>query len=127
MKNGNETFLKAGTVSKLKYKKPFCHQSAFTRTSVHNTYLFDCNYKIQADYDMFLRAYLNKISFSKWDRTISKFNMDGMSSNPHNYSVVFNELISLHKKNRINCLNTPIIGLYYLKCWIHKMRIKNNI
>jgi glycosyltransferase len=41
---------------------------------------FDCRYKILADYELILKAYMNGASFKQIDKNIAKFNMGGISS-----------------------------------------------
>ncbi len=117
IKNGKPVVEQAGNSIKLKYKKPFCHQSAFIKSQIQNKYKFNCEYKIQADYDFFLRIYIDKKKFYRWNRKVSIFDTQGMSSNVNNRPLIFAEMKELHKKNGINFLNTPILLPYYIKCW----------
>lgn len=119
---GKEKFLKAENIKKIKYKKPFCHQSVFVRNRDQKAYEFDCSYIIQADYDLFLRMYLNKKKFFQWNRSISKFSQDGMSSDPHNHKLIIKEMLLLHKNNHLNIVNTPILFPYYLKCYFQLLK-----
>lgn len=115
IKKGRPYFEAAGDPRFLSLKKPFCHQSAFVKTDIQNNYKFDCTYKIQADYDMFLRAYLDKKLFYKWKKTMSIFDTNGMSSNRKNSHLIFEELKKLHKRNGLNYFNNPLLFPYYIK------------
>ena len=124
-KNGKKEFYhKSGQAKNLTYKKPFCHQSVFVRTEIQNKYKFNCKYRIQADYDMFLRIYLDGLKIERWNRIISIFAQDGISSDPQNYGIVYKELKCLHKENGLNMINTPILLFYYIKCTLFYLKTK---
>ena len=57
----------------------FNHQSAFIRTTVMQRYRYDTRYRICADYDFFLRCYLDGIRFMYINETISCFLVGGIS------------------------------------------------
>lgn len=59
---------------------PFVHQSSFVRAILAKEYLFNLKYKIAADYDFFYRIYLNKYTFQYFDMPISRYDMNGYSS-----------------------------------------------
>lgn len=58
---------------------PFCHQSVFTRTDLVKEYMFDLKYKICADYNMFLKMYLDGRILKRVDVVISRFLCGGIS------------------------------------------------
>ena len=59
----------------------FCHQSSFVKTDLAKENLFDTNYKICADYNMFLSFYMSGKKFIKLDQTVSRFSVDGVCHN----------------------------------------------
>ncbi len=79
--NGYCKLLKSGSISDFKKTNPICHQAAFTRLSIAKQYKFDCDYKIAADFDMFLRIYSDNPNCFKCIREIvCFFLMGGLSS-----------------------------------------------
>ncbi|VEJ24446.1 glycosyltransferase family 2 protein [Helicobacter cholecystus] len=63
-----------------KSRIPFCHQSSFTRTSVHS--LFDTSYKICADYAFFINLYKSGHKFKKLHFPIASYSLNGISASP---------------------------------------------
>ena len=59
---------------------PFNHQSSMVRTSVIKKYLFNTDYKILADMDMFYRIFKDGLGFMHVDVFICNYLMDGFSS-----------------------------------------------
>lgn len=110
--------LVAGDLRKMKYKKPFVHQSALVRTDVQKKYPFDLRYRISADYDFFLKLYLRGKNFLHIDCLISAFSDSGMSCDPVNEKEIFAESIALQRRNGLNIWNTPILIPYRLKRYI---------
>ena len=60
-------------------KKHLIPQSAFIRTVIQKKYLFNLDYKISADFDSFLRMYLDGCIFKQIDYTFSNFYAGGVS------------------------------------------------
>ncbi len=58
---------------------PFCHQSVFVRTDILRAYGFDMNYKLAADYDLFVRMYKTGIHFEYVKEWVSIYDMTGVS------------------------------------------------
>lgn len=58
---------------------PFCHQSSITKTSIMKTEFFDLAYRV-ADYNFFLRLYLNGGTFKYVDLIIADYSMNGYSN-----------------------------------------------
>lgn len=58
---------------------PFCHQSVFVKTEIMKKILFDTNYKLAADYDFFVKCYLNGYKFKYVPKVISCYAMGGIS------------------------------------------------
>lgn len=58
-----------------------CHQSIFVQKKVYEKFKFDTTYKIAADYDFFLKCYLNDCKFKHIDIYVSEYDLDGFSNN----------------------------------------------
>lgn len=77
---GKRHYIKgAGDIKTIYYKMPFIHQSTFVRNKVISKYKFDTDYKICADYDLFLRMYLNGEKYRRINCDIAFFDMSGVS------------------------------------------------
>lgn len=61
-------------------RMPFCHQSAFIRTSLMRERPYDLRYPIFADYDFFLWAYKHGCAFRPVDQGVALFRMGGRST-----------------------------------------------
>lgn len=78
--NGFYKLLKSGNVSDFNRTNPICHQAAFTRLDIAKRYRFNCDYKIAADFDMFLRIFKDNPNDIKYvDMIISDYLMGGLS------------------------------------------------
>lgn len=78
---------------------PFCPQATFVKTDLQKEYLFDTSYKISADYDFFLRAYLAKKVFIQINEVIANFYFGGISN--RNLIDTYKEDTSVKIKNGI--------------------------
>lgn len=66
----------------LLHKMAFCHQSAIVRLFIMRTYMFDINYKISADYNLFNKLYIDGKIFFKYAGIISIYDsIMGVSTN----------------------------------------------
>lgn len=65
---------KADPIEFMKWNMPFCHQSSITKTSIMKTEFFDLAYRV-ADYNFFLRLYLNGGTFKYVDLIIADYSM----------------------------------------------------
>lgn len=74
------TFRKSQPIDTIVKHLPFIPQSAFIRTEIQRLYLFDTKYKIAADFDCFLRMYLDGHVFTQTNNVFSKFYMGGISN-----------------------------------------------
>jgi len=61
------------------YRAPFVHQALFVRRDVVAKYGFDTKWKTFAEYDQFLRMYLDGVAFYYFDRTIARYDLSGVS------------------------------------------------
>lgn len=96
----------------LPYKKPFYHQAAFIRTEIQRQYLFNLEYKICADYDSFLRMYVNNCTFKRIKYIIAKADEEGISKNPRNRVNIIQEDLEIIKRNGINMWKYPLLAYY---------------
>ncbi|MDH6356058.1 glycosyltransferase involved in cell wall biosynthesis [Dysgonomonas sp. PH5-45] len=60
-------------ITNMPYRKPFCHQAAFTKLKIHKQYKFDEKYKICADYNFFYQLYFKGYKFKSIDCIITLF------------------------------------------------------
>lgn len=102
----------------LKKTKFFCHQAVFTKTTLARELRYDCQFKICADYDFFLRAYLQNRKFSYIHRTICVYSVLG-TSNKHYYKTLM-ENYNVRIKNGMD-RDSIIIRLKALKGCIKRM------
>lgn len=96
----------------LPYKKPFYHQASFIQCDVQKKYKFNLKYSICADFDMFQRAYLDKIKFCRVNTLIVKSDDKGVSKNLANRQNLIKQDLDIIWKNGIRWYNHPLI-LYY--------------
>lgn len=61
------------------YKAPFIHQALFSKRDVLSKYKFNTEYKYSADYDQFVRMFVDGIRFLRIDTIISNYDMTGVS------------------------------------------------
>lgn len=68
-------------LEKIMERMPFCHQSSFVRTDKARKFMFDCKYKIAADYDLFYKLYNDHVRFMYIPVIIAAYEAEeGMSS-----------------------------------------------
>lgn len=69
-----------GGAEKLPNGASIFHQSSFVRTKILKENLFDLDYRIAGDYELFLRLYMKKYNFYYISEIIAKFAYGGESS-----------------------------------------------
>ena len=80
-KGGYCSKLKNGKLEDILFRMTIPHPTAFVKRSVYERIgLFDLQYKIVADYDLFLRMYLSGIHLYQIPKTIAYFRDGGISS-----------------------------------------------
>lgn len=73
--------LKAKSVEDYACCNPICHQASMVRSEIVRIFLFDTDYKIASDFDLFLRVYIaGKYGFKKSDEVLCIYQMCGISS-----------------------------------------------
>jgi glycosyltransferase involved in cell wall biosynthesis len=58
---------------------PIPHQGAFIKKTLQETFLYDLNYKLAADYDFFYRCYMGNRKFLYINQTIANYLAGGLS------------------------------------------------
>lgn len=100
--------------------KFFCHQATFTRKKVFDDISFDTQFKIGADYDFFLQAYLKKYTFHYENRVVCVYSVEGTSNKDYYKTIV--DSYNVKVKNglkRKSWTNNVKAYIWYLK---HKFR-----
>ena len=111
---------KAGKPERLLSGMTFCHQSSFVKTELAKENLFDTNYKICADYNMFLSFYMSGKNFIKLDQTVSRFSVDGVCHN--NLVRHFTEKFEIQSKYGLADMESKEV-----KQVLRKMRVREMI
>lgn len=62
------------------HRMPFCHQAAFTRTSLLRAFPFDEKYKLSADFKLYKQLNLEKAVFRKLSTAITIYDRTGLSN-----------------------------------------------
>lgn len=96
-------------------KSPFCHQAVFTRTLLAQKIRFDTNYKVVADWIMFVNLFIQGHKFQYIPEIIARCETGGISSN--------------YKKNteeRLHFLST-IYPQYILEDYQELLEIKKGV
>lgn len=101
----NEQYIeKAKAIETITYHIPFCPQSAFVKSELQRQLQFDTQFRISADYDFFLRAYLNGTKFQKIDQVIAYFTFGGASNK--NLIKTYKEDVAVKVKNGLERKNS---------------------
>lgn len=116
VKNKQEYYEKSKNIESITNHLPFIPQSAFIKRNVQLKYLFDLQYKISADYDCFLRMYIDKVKFLKKDYAISKFYFGGVSN--QNTWCTYKEDIDIKHKYEIINKNSFSQYIKYIRRYI---------
>ncbi len=83
-------------LSVLKKGKTIHHPAVFVKNKIYKKYgMYNLDYKLAADYDFFLRMYLNGVNFTYCDQLFSYFRAGGASNNSLK---LINEYNSIKKK-----------------------------
>ena len=98
--------------------KFFCHQATFTRKRVFSDIKFDGQFKICADYDFFLKAYLKGYKFFYKNRVVCIYSVEGTSNKDYYRTILdnYNVKISngLQKKSPLIKLKAFIWNLKHM-------------
>lgn len=116
-----KTYLeKAKMVETIVTHLPFCPQSAFIKTNYQREHEFDTTFKISADYDFFLRAYLDSKKFHQVDVIVAVFYFGGISN--RNLKQTYLEDTAVKVKNGLEKKNSIV-----RKCKYLYFKLKNKI
>ena len=78
---GHMSTVKNGALEDIVYRMVMPHPTAFVKKEVYEKVgLFDQKYKIAADYDLFLRMYLNGITMKEIKQVLAYFRVGGVST-----------------------------------------------
>lgn len=86
----------SGDIDVIKKNLPFCHQSVFTRRTLHDEMMYSLNYRLAADYELFLKAYTKGAEFRYIPVVVAEFALDGASN--RNRKQLFLEYERIHKE-----------------------------
>ena len=114
------------------YRMPFVHQAAFVRVEVAQKYMFDLKYHYSADFEQFIKLFLDNHMIKVLDYSIVIFDVEG-TSNKNIISVIAeHEKIRLDNKiffNRILYRFIRYVGILCVRkvkilyvCYIKLMR-----
>lgn len=98
---------------------PFCPQAAFVRRSVQLKFPFNIKYKISADYDSFLRMYLNDEKFVHVDVVVADFYDGGISNS--NIWETYKEDISVKDSNCVLNKYSVIQSIKYIVFYLRNL------
>ena len=114
----------AGSIDRIKYCNPTCHQAVLTKKEVIMKYPFDGNYDIAADFDQLIKIYMaDEKRVKKINRVICIYKLGGISGN--NVSKREKEFNLSRKANgmkRVMCPRIQIIRIVFVDM-IRKMAI----
>jgi glycosyltransferase len=98
-------------VNRIKKSNIACHQSMIMKkVIIERLNGFDVKFKLFADYDLILRAYMNKFKFKKNSEFVSIFKIGGAGSQKM-YGHI--ERLLIHKSNKIKINFSDIINFPY--------------
>jgi len=117
----SKKILPSGKIEELRYRLPFCHQSVFTSSELMKLYKFDEYYNICADYDFFVKIYLNygEDVFNKVDSIISNYMEEGFSTTDGGIKARM-EMAEIRKNNHF-------ISVIEYRLIIFKLKVKKII
>lgn len=76
----NYSFVQIHSVTQLEKFFSLGHQSCFVKTEIMKQYMFNTDYKIAADYDLFLKLHKDKKIFHAMNIIIASYNREGISA-----------------------------------------------
>ncbi len=121
-KKGEEIkYAPAEPISVLRYRMPFCHQSCFVKIDVMKHHLYDVDYKIAADFNLFHSLFVHDYLFSHINKTISIYDAEnGLSSK--RYLQANKEMIKIICHIRYK---TWLVDALYVFMWSGLIYFKN--
>lgn len=117
----NEQYIeRAKSIETITYHLPFCPQAAFVKSKLQRQLQFDTQFRISADYDFFLRAYLQEKKFQRIDQVVAYFTFGGASN--ENLIKTYKEDVAVKVKNGLERKNS-IVRKIKMMLFIIKQRI----
>lgn len=116
--NGVCYVIKGKEIRTISKQMPFCHQSVFNRKSVIESHMYDTNYSICADYDLYCRLYYDGVSFEHWSAIICNY-VTGGESQKHQRQMI-KEILEIRKKNYNLRFFTPAYCKKILRMYLGK-------
>lgn len=112
---------KAKAIETITYHLPFCPQAAFVKSELQRQLQFDTQFRISADYDFFLRAYLQGKQFQRVEQVVAYFTFGGASN--ENLVSTYKEDVAVKVKNGLERENSIVrkikMILFTIKQRIH--------
>jgi len=105
---------KPGPLEYIDKSLPFCHQASFVRTSVMKEKLFDTNFFVVADHNLFYYLYKNDFRFLYVDLPIANFALEGGVSSK-------NTIKSYIESSKITGMNNR--KLYFFELGFVKLKV----
>ena len=103
----NEKYIeKAKDIETITYHLPFCPQGAFVKSKLQRQLQFDTQFRISADYDFFLRAYLQGKRFQQIDQVVAYFTFGGVSN--ENLIKTYKDDVAVKVKNGLEKKNSIV-------------------
>lgn len=118
----NEQYIeKAKAIETITYHLPFCPQAAFVKSELQRQLQFDTQFRISADYDFFLRAYLQGNQFQRVEQVVAYFTFGGASN--ENLVRTYKEDVAVKVKNGLENRNSLVrkikMMLFIIKQRVH--------
>lgn len=112
---------KAKAIETITYHLPFCPQAAFVKSELQRQLQFDTQFRISADYDFFLRAYLQGNQFQRVEQVVAYFTFGGASN--ENLVRTYKEDVAVKVKNGLENRNSLVrkikMMLFIIKQRVH--------
>jgi glycosyltransferase involved in cell wall biosynthesis len=104
-------FCPAESLKNIKYRLTFSHQAAFIKLPLMKERMYNLKYKLAADYDFFLKAYIDHLKFQYIPQCVATVRLDQGASFVY-FSKSKQEVFKIH----VNYFNTPLYSkLFYFK------------
>lgn len=118
----NEQYIeKAKAIETITYHLPFCPQATFVKSELQRQLQFDIQFRISADYDFFLRAYLQGNKFQRVEQVVAYFTFGGASN--ENRVRTYKEDVAVKVKNGLENRNSLVrkikMMLFIIKQRVH--------
>lgn len=120
IKSTEQYIEKAKSIETITYHLPFCPQAAFVKSELQRQLQFDAQFRISADYDFFLRAYLQDKQFQRIDQVVAYFTFGGASN--ENLIKTYKEDVSVKVKNGLERKNS-IVRMIKMAIFIIKQKV----